>query len=140
MTNPEILVEQLLEAGGMLGPFTDYRGNEQPAPIIQRYEFREQDLGDNRGIFIRQIGDSSIEPHLLQQKTILVGFVTLPNQRDMPIGKNRAEDIYDYLLDNFRQCEMHGLVPLGVNGPYKMDSGRYACEITCNVLIGRASV
>lgn len=140
MNIPELLVRDLLERGGMLGPFTDPRGNVQPAPKTQIYEFREHLLDESRGIFIRKTGDASINPYLVEEPIVTIGFVSLPEDNDMPIARNRIQEIFEYLLNNFQECSMHGSTPSSPLGPYKLASGRYSCEINLSVSIGRASV
>ena len=137
MNLQEVEIRDLLNRGGMLGAFTDYNGDEQPAPKVQLMEFREESLGTRRGVFIRMLGDSSVIPHLIQQKTIVVGFVTEPNDNDMIIGRARAEEIYEYLLDNFEQCNIHGTTVTFNGTPFILDSKRRVFEIMVNTMAGR---
>lgn len=135
---PEELIRDLLKSGTMLGSFDDYRGRSQQAPRLQLFEFREDALDDNqRGIFIRMVGDSSVTPHLLQNHQVVIGFVSLNVEKDVPVSRFRADQIFQYLLDNFSQCEMHGLVPSRPGQPFLLQSGRRVFEITVDIQIGR---
>lgn len=137
MNLQEVEIRDLLEQGGMLGAFTDYSGNHQPAPKLQLMEFREASLSNGRGIFIRMLGDNSVVPHLIQQKTIVVGFATEPNDADMINGRARAQEIFEYLLDNFEICSIHGTTVTFNGTPYILDSKRRVFEIMVNTMSGR---
>ena len=141
MSLQEVEIRDLLAQGGMLGEFTDYDGELQPAPKLQLMEFREVSLSKNdnyhRGIFIRMLGDTSTVPHLIQQKTIVVGFATLPNDDDMIIGRARAQEIFEYLLDNYQICSIHGTTVTFDGTPFQLDSGRRVFEIMVNTMSGR---
>lgn len=136
-TLQEIQIRDLLKQGGMLGGFTDFDGNDQPAPYLQLMEFSEKDLMTERGIFIRMLGDSSVVPHLIQQKTIVVGFVTKPDDNDMITGRARAQEIFEYLLDNFEACSIHGTTVTFNGTPFILDSRRRVFEIMVNTMAGR---
>ncbi len=135
---PEELVRDLLRSNGMLDAFVDYRGRDRDAPVLQLFEFREDSLQtDQRCVFIRMTGDSSVTPHLLQNHQVVVGFVSLNTDGDLPVARFRADEIYNFFLDNFAQCQMHGLVPSRPGQPYTLGSKRRVFEITVDIQIGR---
>lgn len=136
---PEETIKQLLQDGNMLGEFTDYRSRNQPAPVVQLFEFREDVLeDDDRCIFIRLYGDSSTAPHLIQSNQILVGFVSRKNN-DVATSRYRANDLYEFFIENFSNNNMHGIVPTTPGEPILLGSGRRAFHMTLNTLIGRMS-
>lgn len=135
---PETSLETILNQGGMLGEFLDYKQREQSAPVVQLFALREDAIPeDKRCIFIRQSGDSSAFSHLVQSNTITIGLISLPTDKDMPVVRFRAEEIYQYLLDNFSGDLIHGLRVTRPGTPYLLSSGRNSFEITVQTQIGR---
>ena len=137
---PEDLVHDLLNQNGMIGGFVDYQGNNQDAPVIQMFEFREEALSDDdRCIFIRVTGDSSISPHLIRTNQIVLGFVSKKDDADMAVSRFRAEELYDFFINNFSICQMHGIVPSTPGTPIILKSGRRVFELNLETTIGRRS-
>lgn len=90
----EQMVREILQSGGILGGWTDMFGDAQPAPIVQLMVFREADLGQNRGVVIRESG--SIGGDVFGQKIALtIYFVGLEDKLDAAICKDRAKSIQD---------------------------------------------
>lgn len=136
---PEETIRDLLRDGNMLGEFTDYRGRKQGAPKVQMFEFKEDKLEFNdRCIFIRLIGSSSVAPNLIQNNQIVVGFVSKRND-DVFVSRHRADDLYQFFIDNFEKNNMHGIVPSTPGTPFILGSGRRVFEMTLDTLIGRMS-
>ena len=136
---PEEIIRDLLEDGGLLGEW-EKDGITYPAPKLQLFEFRESKLERNqsklRGVFIRSVGDSSENPYLLESRNILLGFVTLPEDSDLYVGRFRAQDFYEYLKANFKKDCIHGITPTFTATPIKLDSGRYVFEIELQTQAG----
>lgn len=142
MELPEELVARHLEDGGFFGAFNNRAGEPQPAPVVQYFQFREDRLGsDDRCIFIRQVGDSSIYPSLLQVNEIVVGFVTKADELDMFTGRYQAEQMYQYVVANFEQRNMHSINPIERPAiPHILESGRMVFQMTLSTQIGRSEV
>lgn len=137
---PEETIRDILRDGNMLGEFTDYKSRKQPAPKLQLFEFREDKLrDDDRCIFIRLIGDSSVAPNLIRSNQIIVGFVSRKGDGDVAISRFRADAIYQFFINNFEKNDMHGIVPSTPGTPFILGSGRRVFEMTLDTLIGRMS-
>lgn len=136
----ELQIKNILDAGGMLGSWTDFEGNTQPAPVVRLIRAPrdiDADIGNNRMLLIREVGTSGGDQ--FGQKHIVNLFLFgLQEDSDTPVVKDRADQLMSFFLEHREgECiitvnaQSFGL-PVNVS-----DTGRPFCEITLETLVDR---
>lgn len=132
-------VAEILEAGGFTSPFTDYKGDTQPAPVLRLMFLNELDesvIGE-RILFIRENGGGGGNRYV-QRSTVSIYLVGLQDKSDAATVKNQADCIYTYLLETRENCGIIEVDPtIGASQVMLTDSGRPIVEIQTTVLIDR---
>lgn len=133
----EQMVRKILSDGGMLAPWLDVNGDTQPAPQIQLITFREEDLLNERGIFIRESG--SIGGDVFGQKVaVSIYFVGLKDVSDSLICKDRAKEIQDFFFLQQDEGDIITVNPQSFSLPMMYtESGRPIVNIELEILTDR---
>jgi hypothetical protein len=131
-------VKALLNVDSMLGAFKDYRGRDQDAPILQLANFDEQqELESDRIFLIRESGTSGGDS-FGQQQIVSIYLFGLPTKSDMPVVKNRADEILTYLLPHREYCNIIGVNVQSFGLPVNFtETGRPFCEIIIETMVDR---
>ena len=133
----EQMVSQILQDGGVLGGWTDMFNDAQPEPLVQLITFEEQELGDSRGIVIRESG--SIGGDLIGQKVaVSIYFVGLQNRSDAAVCKDRAKAIQNLFFVQQENSDIITVNPQSFALPVMFtESGRPIVNIEIEVLTDR---
>ena len=118
----------------IIAPWTDHKGNVQPAPTVQLYEFTENALADDeRCMLIRNVGSGSGN-YLVREPQMMI-VVMSKVAGDMQAAYQYAMLVMSYISKNYRTDCIMGLNAVGdVAGPYPLASGRRAFEINLTVI------
>jgi hypothetical protein len=133
----EQMVSQILQDVGVLDGWTDMFGDAQPAPLVQLITFEEQELGDSRGIVIRESG--SIGGDFIGQKVaVSIYFVGLQNRSDAAVCKDRAKAIQNLFFVQQENSDIITVNPQSFALPVMFtESGRPIVNIEIEVLTDR---
>lgn len=130
-------VEQLaawLYSEGIIAPWVDGQGNTQPAPTLQTRWLEETAVPSNERILFIRNSSAGGGDRFVTSPTIT--FVVLGTTTDAAVFPEfYANLIYNKLLEYTSGSAILAIDPLGkVNGPYKMESGRFAYDMEFTVL------
>tara|TARA_R110000782_G_scaffold113250_2_gene203267 strand:+ start:243 stop:668 length:426 start_codon:yes stop_codon:yes gene_type:complete len=132
-------VELILTDGGFLSAFTDFKGNAQPAPVLQLITFDEDAtyVQGKRILFIRE-GGSGGGSRYVQRSGVSIVFAGLQTKADAAIVKDYADRIFTYLLSTRTKCGIINIDPIAGASPVMYtDLGRPVVEIQCTLLTDR---
>jgi hypothetical protein len=132
-------VAEVLESGGFLSPFVDYKGIEQPAPKLVLINFDETDpsITGKRVLFIRKSGGNGGNK-FVQREGLSIYFIGLQDKSDSPTVAEQADSLLTYLLETRENCGIIDIDPISGTSPVMFtDAGRPLVEIQTTVLIDR---
>lgn len=134
----EVRLYKHLKTSGLTAGFTDVYGNAQPAPKIFISEYDDTELGANeRALLFRvtgqdQLGDNA-NGHI--QVPVTINVFSKDNKQDSGIARGYAEDINNWLKQNFTsddECIL-SIQSFGVSGPFY--GGESRREYTINLIV-----
>ena len=134
----EVRLYKHLKTSGLTAGFTDVNGDSQPAPKIFISEYDDSELAANeRALLFRvtgqdQLGDNA-NGHT--QAPFSINVFSKDNKQDSGIARGYAEDINDWLKQNFtsdEQCIL-SIQSFGVSGPFY--GGESRREYTINLIV-----
>lgn len=133
----EQMVKQILSDGGMLGGWVDMFGDTQPAPKVQLITLEEGELGQERGIIIRESG--SIGGDVFGQKVAVTIYVAgLEDRSDAVICKDRAKAIQNLFFLQQENNDIITVNPQSFAIPVMFtESGRPIVGIELEILTDR---
>ena len=133
----EQMVKQILQDGGMLSGWNDSAGRAYPAPSVQLIYLREDDLGDSRGLFIRESG--SIGGDIYGQKVaVSIYMIGIRDKTDVVVCKERAKTIQDLFFLQQQEQDIITVNPQSFALPVMFtESGRPIVNIELEVLTDR---
>ena len=133
----EISIKELIADGGLLGSWTDYRGNTQPAPKVQLYELDEFAKGIDESdliMLIRNVGSGSGNFLVREPQMAIVVFADTAKTKTS-LAKHYIELVKQWVSRNYRKdCIMSVNIVGDVAGPYPMQSGRRYFELNLSVI------
>ena len=112
-----------LEHYGALSGWVDRYGVNQPEPKRQALFFSEQDIGDERCIFIR-VGAGAYGNKYVSSPSLMVALVGMPDKYDAVIIQDRAEQIKRAIMPEFVNCGIIGHSGITVSAVNFTESGR----------------
>lgn len=129
-------VTEMLRNGGMLNGWSDDSGTPHPAPIIQNSIFREEDIGDERCVFVR-IGSGYGGTRYNPRVPVDIYLFGLKDKSDAYNIEYRSNEIYTYLLTSPCLGVIMGATQVSVSAPNISSDGRPYCIISFVALTDR---
>lgn len=132
----EFTIEDLLIDGGLLeNTFTDHRGRQQPKPVVQLFEFDEDDLSDSdRCLVIRNSGSGGGN-FLVREPSMSIMVFSKAQKGGIAATKHYIELIKQHLSTDYtKDCIMSVNIIGDVAGPYNLQSGRRYFELNLQVI------
>lgn len=128
MNTPLQTIYNYLQSSGALDDWTAHDATTQPAPEVQAMYLEEQAAANNKRILLLKSSASGGNRFISNP---VITFAVFGKVGEPPIYANTyAEMLYKKLLEfDHADCVIH-IDPLGgVNGAYKMESGRYVFDM-----------
>ncbi len=136
----EFSIEDLLIEGGLLGDgatFTDHEGNDQDVPVVQLFEFVEEELSDSqRCLLIHNVGSGGGD-FLVREPLMEIIVFSKAQRGDIGAIKQYIELIKQHLSTSFtKDCIISVNIIGDTAGPYNLQSGRRYFELNLRVITG----
>lgn len=131
----EISIRELIANGGLLAPWPNHRGVNQPVPVVQLYEFEEDDLNDSdRCLLIKNSGNGSGN-FLVREPAMTIAVFSKSARGDAAAAKDYIEVIKQHISRNYSiDCIMSVNIVGDTAGPYRLQSGRRYFELNLTVI------
>lgn len=134
----ELQVKELLNIDLMLGAFKDYQGRDLDAPELQIVNLDENDKIESERIFLIREAGTVGGDSFGQRQLVSIYLFGLPTKSDIPVVKNRADEILTYLLSHREYCNIIGVNVQSFGLPVNFtESGRPFCEIIIETMVDR---
>ena len=131
----ELSIRDLINDSGLLTAWTDHRGNTQPVPNVQLYEFNEDGLQDGERCLLIKNAGNGVGNHLVRQPAMMIAVFSKAKRGDQAAASHYIELIKDYISRNFtKDCIMSVNIVGDKAGPYRLQSGRRYFDLTLNVI------
>lgn len=133
----EISIRELIEDGLLLQQWEDQRGRTQQPPVVQLYEFNEEDpnLSDNQLALVIKNSGSGTGDFLLREPAMNIFIMSDKQRKRMGQAKYYADLVKNHLSRNFRKdCIISVNIIGDVAGPYRLQSGRRYFDLNLQVI------
>lgn len=134
-------IYDLLDSADLLTEFVDRNGNVQPAPVIQLFEFNEEDLNDDQRCLVIKNAGNGVGNYLLRTPAMTITVLSKAVRGDISYPRDYIERIKDHISTNFSvDCIISVNIIGDVAGPYRLQSNRRYFELNLNILTDTGEV